>query len=164
MCIGIYFVDKEVVQHCKVSVKCGMWQGLRQVETNSRNLTADFDRSHCWVTGCPGKLQECHHITSHLPTFFPSGDKITFNYIKIHINRQARMHLVLFLQMDKLPNSSSIDKRGPSKMSQDGKWYILAYQGHGGILVCGITGTVSKPKIPIFQFTLRPRHDTQQKE
>lgn len=48
MCIGIYFVDKEIVQHCKVSVKCGI---LTMIQTKSKNLTADFDQSHCWVTG-----------------------------------------------------------------------------------------------------------------
>lgn len=67
MCIRIYFVDKEIVQHCRVSVKCGMCLALRQLETNSRNLTVGFDQSHRWVTGCPHTMQECHRSAHILP-------------------------------------------------------------------------------------------------
>lgn len=68
MCIGIYFVDKEIVQHCKVSVK--MWErtrikmsGLQIVDTP----TVDFVGSHSGATGCPGMLQECHWSAHILP-------------------------------------------------------------------------------------------------
>lgn len=150
MCIGIYFVDKEIVQHWKVSVKCGKWLGLRQLEQIVETWLQTLIKA---TEGWPAVKVQCRNVID-LPTFFPSGDKITFNYIKIHINRDC--------SSSKLPDSSSTDKIGTeqSNMSQDCKWYFLAYQRHGGILVCGITGTVSKPKIPIFPFTLCPRHDT----
>lgn len=67
MCIRIYFVDKEIVQHCGVSVKCGMRLGFTQVEKNSRNLAVGFDQSHCLVTGCPGAIQECNQSAHILP-------------------------------------------------------------------------------------------------
>lgn len=56
MCMRIYFVDKEIAQHCKVSVTCKMWLVLRQVETKVRNLTVGFDQSHYLVTGCPSMM------------------------------------------------------------------------------------------------------------
>lgn len=66
----------------------------------------------------------CRNVIS-LPTFFPSADKITFIYIKIHIMRGTQ--LMLILQMDKLPFIN--EKRGPEvgEFTQNGNrtsWHI----------------------------------------
>lgn len=121
--------------------------------TNSGNLNVDFDQSHWLVTGCPDILQECHW-SAHI---LPFRRQNTFNYIKIHINRETR-NSCSSDEWTNCQDSSRSDTRGPEegKTSQDGLWYILTYQGQGGILVYGVTGTVSKPKIPIFPFTCVP--------
>lgn len=45
MCIGIYFVDKEIVQHCSVSQ---MWDATRQRQKVEKILFC-----FVWVSGCP---------------------------------------------------------------------------------------------------------------
>ncbi len=89
-------------------------------------------------------VQVCCRNVIGLPTFFPSGDKETFNHIKIHINRNTQRP-VSFLQTDKRPDSHCSDTRAPQqrKMSQNGRWFIWVTHRHFGLNTYVFIYTVS---------------------
>lgn len=80
--MGIYFVDKAVVQHYSVS---------KMLVAVRRQLKKQIQKELMFVC-MTGWLCSRNVIC---PTFFPSADKI--NLIKIHINRGIRLFYGLFV-------------------------------------------------------------------
>lgn len=82
MCMGIYFVDKAVVQHYSVSkMLAAVRQLKKQVQKELKFV--------CMTDWLCSRNVIC-------PTFFPSADKINL-LIKIHINRGIRLFYGLFV-------------------------------------------------------------------
>lgn len=73
MCIGIYFVDKEIVQHCTVSVT---WDATR-TETDTKT---DGKGGKCNALFYTGDYVQhiCFRNVIDLPWAFPSEKKIAF--------------------------------------------------------------------------------------
>lgn len=86
--MGIYFVDKAIVQHYGVSKM--LVAVRRQLKRQAQKQLMLFVCMTGWL--CPRNVI--------CPTFFPSADKISL-LSKIHINRGIRLFYGLFVQVDR---------------------------------------------------------------
>jgi len=69
MCIIIYFVDKEIAQHCKVSVKCGMWLKEQKPDCGLWSKSLLGDR--------PSRYDAGSHRPSHILPFWRQNNLLT---------------------------------------------------------------------------------------